>query len=40
MTYRYEYKPALEAPQVGALREAVAWDARVEKYERNLDNTY
>ena len=40
MTYRYEYNPRIAAIQVGKLREAVGWDARVEKYQRILGNTY
>ena len=40
VTYRYEYNPILEATQVGELREAVGWDARIEKYQRILGNTY
>ena len=40
MDYRYEYNPKLTAIDVGRLREAVGWDARVEKYQRILGNTY
>ncbi len=40
MCYRYEYNPNLEATQVGRLREAVGWDARIDKYQRILGNTY
>ena len=40
MDYRYENNPGLTAIQVGNLREAVGWDARVEKYQIILGNTY
>lgn len=40
MTYRYEHNPDLEAIQVGRLREAVGWDARIDKYQRILGSTY
>ena len=40
MSYRYEYNPTLVATQVGELGEAVGWDARIEKYQKILGNTY
>ena len=40
MAYRYEVDPDLEAIQVGQLREAIGWDARLDKYQRILGNTY
>ncbi len=40
MSYRYESNPTLTAAQVGELREAVGWDARIEKYQEILGNTY
>ena len=40
MNHRYEYNLRLAAIQVGQLREAVGWDARVEKHQRILGNTY
>ena len=38
--YRYEYNPGPTEIQVGDLREAVGCDARVEKYQIILGNTY
>ena len=40
MRYRYEYNPTLSAAQVGELRETVGWDARIDKYQAILGNTY
>ena len=40
MAYLYEQNPNLEAVQIGRLREAVGWDARVDKYQRILGSTY
>ena len=40
MGYCYEYDPNLEAAQVAVLRTTVGWDARIERYQRILGNTY
>ena len=37
---RFAESPVLKAEQVAALREAVGWDGRVEKYRQILGNTY